>query len=776
MSKIYTPKNHNGLDFNITETVLYYLKFWKWFVLSAFCCLTLAFLYLKFVDPVYNMRASIVIKTDSSKNGSMMEASIMKAAGMDGLATSAAIDDEIGALASQTLMRSMISELGLNTVYVLKKFPFDKNLYNTSPIVVNYSKYLSDTLSAPIGMKIKVEKGKDMLVDIIYDDNVVNSYKVNQLPQTLNTVCGKFVLDKSLNSTISEKSYKLEVWIIGLNLMAEQYRKNIGVSAMNKRSNIINLSINETNKQKGKDILNKLIELYNIDALDDKNKNAKNSAIFINERIAYISKDLNTIEENVESYKKENNLTDIDAEAKIFLETMGTVQEKNTELEVQLNIVKMIDGYMKDPANKYSLIPSSLGLPEALAKSANEYNSVVLERNKLLRNTSESNPTVLTLNDQLDMMRKNVSQSIEQVRKDLSSTKKDWSGKESEMQSRMQKMPTQEREYVDLQRQQLIKSELYIFLLKKLEEAELTLASNTPKAKIVDSAYNIYKPISPKKFNILIIALVIGIMIPIVIVYLIKVFKFKLTIKEELEEATNVPVIGEICLDKSGERVVVRDGETNSTAELFRLLRTNIQFVLKKEEKVVLITSSISGEGKSFFSLNLALSFSLMKGKKVILVGLDIRNPKLAEYIGVNSKDGITNYLADDDMKAEDIIIPLSNLHPNLYLIPAGPIPPNPSELLLRDRLDSLFEYLRSNFDFILVDSAPVGMVSDTFALDRISDMTLYLYRANYTNKSNLRIAESIVKNGKLKNLSLVMNGTSTKSAYGYGYGNTKKN
>ncbi|MFV0469138.1 MAG: GumC family protein [Dysgonomonas sp.] len=722
------------------------------------------------------MRASIVIKTDSSKNGSMMEASIMKAAGMDGLATSAAIDDEIGALASQTLMRSMISELGLNTVYVLKKFPFDKNLYNTSPIVVNYSKYLSDTLSAPIGMKIKVEKGKDMLVDIIYDDNVVNSYKVNQLPQTLNTVCGKFVLDKSLNSTISEKSYKLEVWIIGLNLMAEQYRKNIGVSAMNKRSNIINLSINETNKQKGKDILYKFIELYNIDALDDKNKNAKNSAIFINERIAYISKDLNTIEENVESYKKENNLTDIDAEAKIFLETMGTVQEKNTELEVQLNIVKMIDGYMKDPANKYSLIPSSLGLPEALAKSANEYNSVVLERNKLLRNTSESNPTVLTLNDQLDMMRKNVSQSIEQVRKDLSSTKKDWSGKESEMQSRMQKMPTQEREYVDLQRQQLIKSELYIFLLKKLEEAELTLASNTPKAKIVDSAYNIYKPISPKKFNILIIALVIGIMIPIVIVYLIKVFKFKLTIKEELEEATNVPVIGEICLDKSGERVVVSDGETNSTAELFRLLRTNIQFVLKKEEKVVLITSSISGEGKSFFSLNLALSFSLMKGKKVILVGLDIRNPKLAEYIGVNSKDGITNYLADDDMKAEDIIIPLSNLHPNLYLIPAGPIPPNPSELLLRDRLDSLFEYLRSNFDFILVDSAPVGMVSDTFALDRISDMTLYLYRANYTNKSNLRIAESIVKNGKLKNLSLVMNGTSTKSAYGYGYGNTKKN
>ncbi|NDW10596.1 tyrosine-protein kinase [Dysgonomonas sp. 520] len=756
------------------STIGYYLKFWKWFVLSIFACLCVAFIYIKFKAPIYNMRASIVVRSEESSSKGKMESALMNAVGIGGLSSSSSnIDDEIGVINSHSIMRKMISDLDLCTSYSLKKFPFNKSIYNSSPINVKYNKYLTDTLSGHIAMKLHVGKDGLVNVEMKYNKNEVNGFSISQFPQTLTTDCGTFTFEKNkeAEALLKDKEYTLLAGITGLDLAAENYKNSIDISPASKRSNIIILSVNDTERQRGKDILDKLIELYNKDALSDKNKAAQSSIEFITERTKYIYDDLEKIEQDVELYKRNNNLTDIESEAKIFLETMSTVREKTVELEIQSNILQMIESHLKDPVNKYALIPSSLGLPESLLKVIEQYNMLILERNKMLRNANESNPTILTINEQIDLMRQNVFLSIEQAKKETQITRKDWQKRENEMQSRMKQMPTQERAYLDMQRQQLIKSELYVFLLGKLQEAELTLASNTPKAKIIDSAYNIFKPVAPVKPKTYLIALALGLVLPIATIYMMKILRFKLSSKEELTESTTLPVLGEICFDKRKERVVVKEGANQPAVELFRLLRTNLQFLLKKDEKVVLLTSSISGEGKSFVALNLALSFSLIKNKRVVIVGLDIRNPKLSEYLSVDAKNGITNFLSTDDYSPKDIIVPLSNLSSSIDFIPSGPIPPNPSELLLSDKLEELFDYLRNNYDFILVDTAPVGMVSDTFSLNKFSDLTVYLYRANYTNKSYLRLAESAAEEEKLKNLYLVMNGTTTKDSYGYGYG-----
>lgn len=776
MSKKNTGSENRNSDFTtIKEFITSYLLYWKLFAISIVVCVVLGYSYYKLKDPVYNIQASLVIKTDGGSSGKSMETTIMKAAGFDGLSSSSSVEDEVSILRSQSLMRKMISELNLNTVYTIKKFPFDKSVYRDSPIEVSYDRVLNDTLVGYIGLKVKAKDG--FLVDVVYNIEKIGTFKVDKLPTEISTVCGKFKLDKKHSTLIKDnENFELSVSIVGLDYAAEGYRGAVDVGAVSRRSNVIALSYMDTNKERGKDILNKVIDLYNRDALNDKNEAAQNSSDFIAKRIDIISEDLDVLERTIEEYKKSNNITDIKLEAEMYTQSLTVAQKQEIEFEVQYNVIRMLEDYMNDPANKYSLIPTSMGLPSSAATVIDSYNNIVLERIRSLKNMSESNPSILTLNDQIDVMRGNVVTSIAQIKRELNSSKKDWAKKEGELQSQMRQMPTYEREYINMQRRQAIMSELYVFLLQKKSEAELTLASNTAKAKIIDPAFNVFSPVSPKKNTILAIAFIIGVCIPIVLIYLKNLFKFKLTNVEELEDNTSLPVLGEICLDKSGERTVVKEGRTSSSAELFRLLRANTQFILEKDEKVILITSSISGEGKSFFTLNMALSFALLKDKKVLIVGLDIRSPKMTEYLGVKAKTGITEYLASDDMQVDDIIVPLKDIHQNLDFIPSGPIPPNPAELLLREKLDDLFVELRTRYDYILVDTAPVGMVSDTFTLDRIADMTLYLFRANYTNKSNLRMVESIVETEKLKNLSLVMNGTSTKKAYGYGYGAQNKN
>lgn len=757
---------------NVGDVILKYTRYWKWFLLSGVTCLFIAIAYLKTVDPTYLIVSNVKLRTEAE--GAKIASSLVRSFGLGGLADSDNIDDEAAVMSSQSHMRDMIYELGLYTTYDLKKFPFDKSIYNSSPLTIVVDRAVMDTLSMPIGFKINV-KGQFVEVKTEIDGDKVGETHFNSLPADIQTPYGNFTLSYS-GKSISESNYKLEVLLSGLDYAAEKFRNRIMIGAGGNSSDIISLSVRDVNRERGKDILNKLVELYNIDAKFDKNREAENTADFIKERIDLLALELNDLEKYLENFKKQNNITDISAESTVFIEKYNDLQEKNTEIDIQLSIADMLDTFISDPKNKYELIPTNTAVSSNALEAIRAYNTALLERSHMLQNSTEKNPVVLSMNEQIGLLRKNVETSIRNARKDISIRKKDWRGLEGEMQSRMSEMPRQEREYLEIERQRKVKSDLYVFLLTKMEETQLTLASTTAKAKVIDGAYNIWKPVAPRKMITLGIALLFAVIIPILIIYILDIFKTKIVSKEELEDATSVPVLGEICFDKNSGNVAVAEGVSTSTAELFRLVRTNLQFLMKKEDKVILVTSSVSGEGKSFFTVNLALSFSLIKNKKVVLVGLDIRNPKLTEYLSINRKDGMTLYLASDDMNPEEIIIHRPDLHPNVYVIPAGPIPPNPSELLLNERLDEMFTYLRANFDYIIVDTAPVGMVSDTFCLDRVSDTTLYLFRANYTNKSYLKLAESIVEEQKLKKLSIVINGTTTKAAYGYGYGsNTGK-
>jgi len=756
---------------NLEDIIIKYSRYWKWFLLSMVIAIIIAIGYIKIVDPTYYIVSNIKLRTE--EDGANIASSLVRSFGLGSLAGSDNIDDEARIIASQSNMRNMIYDLGLHITYDLKKIPFDKSLYNNSPLVLEADRNIIDTLISPI--KFEVERLENGSVDINVESNKENigNYK-GTLPADIKTSRGLFTLRYSKND-IQKNNYNVDINLLGLDYAVETYRGKIAVEATDNKSNIISLSIIDSDKERGKDILNKLVELYNEDTRKDKNEEAENTSKFIEERIFLLSHELGGLEKQLEEFKKKNNLVNIGVESQIFISKYQDWQEKNTEINIQQNITDMLDNYVSDPRNKYELIPANTGIPSNATNAVQDYNTAILERSRLLQNTKESNPVIKNLDNRIDQLRKNVQLSIKNAQRDISVRKKDWAGLAGEMQSRMSEMPKQEREFIELERQRQVKSELYVFLLKKMEETQLTLASTTPKAKIIDEAYTTWKPVAPKKKNVLGIALVFAFTIPVIIIYLIDLLKVKIRTKEELENITSIPVLGEISLDKGKTNIAMSEGATTSTAELFRLVRTNLQFLIKKEEKVILVTSSISGEGKSFFTTNLALSYSLIKNKKVVLVGLDIRNPKLSEYLSIKSKNGITMYLASDEIKPEEIILHRPDIHPNIFVVPAGPIPPNPAELLLSEKLDDFFIYLRNNFDYIIVDSAPVGMVSDTFSLNRLSDITVYLFRANYTNKSYLKLAESIVQENKLKRVSLILNGTTTKSAYGYGYGSNNQ-
>lgn len=753
---------------NIGDIILKYTKYWKWFLGSVIIALLIAVAYIKTVDPTYYIVSHIKLK--SNEEGAKIASSLVRSFGLGSMAGSDNITDESAVMSSQTHMRDMIYSLGLCTTYDLKKFPFDKSMYNSSPVVLEVPRSVVDTLSMPIEFRVKVNSDKSVEVKAEVDGDKIGEYNLLSLPAEVKTMYGNFQLNYS-DKPIAEDSYQVEINLYGLDYAAEKFKERIIIEPTTEKSDIIYLSIKDVNIARGRDILNTLVALYNEDAKAEKNEEAENTAHFIKERIDLLAGELGLLESQLESFKRNNQITDIASESRVFIDKYHELQEKSTEVNIQMGVASMLEDYVADPKNKYELLPTNTGSLPGATEAIRNYNNALLERTRLLQNTKESNPVMISLNEQIDLLRKNVQSSVKNAKRDLSVHKRDWAGLEGEMQNKMSAMPRQQREYIEIERQRQVKSDLYVFLLTKMEETQLTLASTTPKAKVIDSAYNIWKPVAPRKFMTLVIAFLCGILIPVVVIYLIDIFKTKIVSKDELQDATILPILGEICLDKKAGNIAVAEGISTSTAELFRLVRTNLQFLMKKDDKVVLVTSSISGEGKSFFTVNLAISFSLIKNKKVVLVGLDIRNPKLSEYLSINQREGMTMFLASDDMKPSDIIIHRPDLHENMYVIPAGPIPPNPSELLLNDRVDEMFDYLRANFDYIIIDTAPVGMVSDTFCLDRVSDATVYLFRANYTNKSYLKFAEQIVDQDKLKKLSVVINGTATKAAYGYGYG-----
>ena len=522
------------------------------------------------------------------------------------------------------------------------------------------------------------------------------------------------------------------------------------------------------------DFINQLLEMYNRNTNNDKNEIAQKTAEFIDERIGIISKELGSTEADLESFKRDAGITDLTSEAQIALAGNAEYEKKSVENRTQISLVNDLRKYLR--SNEYEVLPSNVGLQDAALIGAIErYNEMLVERKRLLRTSTENNPAIVNLDTSIRAMKANVQATLEGTLQGLMITKSNLDCEASRYSRRISNAPGQERAYVSIARQQEIKAGLYLMLLQKREENAIALAATANNAKIIDEAIADDIPVSPKHSMIYLIALMLGVGIPVGIIYLIELTKFKIEGRADVEKLTSVPVVGDIPLtdeknDKNGS-IAVFENKNNLMSETFRNIRTNLQFMLDNDQKVILVTSTVSGEGKSFVSSNLAISLSLL-GKKVVIVGLDIRKPGLNKVFNLSSKEkGITQYLANPEMDLMSLI-QQSDVNKNLYILPGGTVPPNPTELLARDGLDKAIEILKKNFDYVILDTAPIGMVTDTLLIGRVADLSAYVCRTDYTHKAEYTLINELYHEKKLPNLCTIINGVDLKRRkYGYYYG-----
>jgi len=756
--------NSNIENINIREIIIKYLLKWHWFLISVIICFAFAYFYLKITNEQYQVQSTILIRKDKSTSG-LLDMSMLDGLG-GGSGSSKEVEDEIQVLSSKTLMASVIKTLAIETEYYAKtRFRYNE-IYPLTPLKLITPPMFNDTVKQPVILKL-TRKNEGYQIEYKFG-KLTEKYKIADLSKEINTPTGVLKFTQILPIKTGEE---FKIITYPSRSLTDSYCLSVKISTVNKKSNAINVSTISSCPKKSEVVVNKIIELYNQDAIIDKNLIATSTAAFVQERIKLIGSELLDVELDVENYKKKNKLTDITADADIFLKSASVYDTKLAELETQLNLVGYIEAYVKDNKHQYDLVPANLGIEDkSLLLLIQEYNKALLDRIKVMRTTNEKNPVFTQMEQQLKELRSSIIISISSIKDGLKIAKRDVLGKTSQFTSRINGVPTQERELTEIIRQKEIKSKLYLFLLQKREENALSLASTIPSAKTIDAAYSSLQPIAPKRMMIFVLALMFGFLIPLVYIYLSDMLNNKILSSKELKRMVKVPYLGSIGLKKEADVVVVREGKTTPIVEMFRIIRTNMQFMLAgKEKPVILITSSISGEGKSFTSINLAMSFALMK-KKVVLVGMDIRSPMLGDYLHLSKERGITMYIADETYTVNDIIIP-SNLHPYLDVIPAGPIPPNPAELIMNQRLDDLFVQLRGMYDYIIVDSAPIGLVSDTYLLNRLIDNCIYVARQNYTPREACSLINEIYEHKRIKGMAVVLNGTSESSGYGYGYG-----
>ena len=744
-----------------------YKRFWWLFVASFVGCVFCACFYLYIKRPVYQINSTILVSQEEDGGG--IGAAIVKNLSLGSM--SSKVDDEILVVNALSLARDMVRELKLNRSYKLHTgFMKNIDMYNRTPITVDAPDAVFDTLTYSMKFRIKVDEAGKINIKVKKGMfKTLADVEATKFPVTVKTIYGMYVVNSTSNYRKGEE-VDLKVTVGGFQEVAEDYNEKISASIASKKSNGIQLLFEDVDVQRGKDILNKIVELYNRRCQADKDAMALNTGKFIDERLNIIYNDLSTSEADIEKYKRDNNLVDMQTDVATMYGRRNIGENTRTQLNTQYEIMKMIKDFVNDPKNDYTMIPFSVGQTSEAGGPVDMYNQLVLERTKLASSAKANNITLKAMDDQLLLVRANVRKAVDKALDGLRIQIAQSSAVENKAQGKLGQIPAKEREFRQLYRQQAIKNELYTFLLQKREENALVLAATTPKGKIVDKAYAYSEPIAPKKGLVLFIGVFFGLLIPVVILYIKNLFTTKFSSQEELEGIVNAPVLGEVCHNRHRSSLVVREGKTSSIVELFRLLRNNVQFMLPNDNSnVMLVTSSISGEGKSFVSLNLAASFALL-GKRVALVGMDIRSPKLAEYLSIKSTPGVTTYLAKKDVQLADIVQHSSDVK-NLDIYVSGPIPPNPSELLLSDRTKQLIDELRAEYDCVILDSAPIAMVSDSFSLSPFSDLVVYVTRANYTKRSLIKYFNTVMARGQIKNAGVIIHDSNPKMSQGYGYG-----
>lgn len=768
-------------EFNLYEVIFKYLAYWPWFVVSVIICVACAHVYLRYSTPIYSSTAKILIKEQEGYRGKSITptSDVMELATMS---LTSLFDNELEILKSRNLIKKAVSDLGLYITHSQRrKFGYDLQYYKNSPVQVYMTPEDADKLLSDVSLLMHYDS-TGLRTHISYTgpnrEYVTMEQIFPELPAALSTDVGVMTFTPNPGYK-AEQPIELLCYISNPKTTASKYRGRLSVTPMSKTTTIANIMVNDAVSARASDFITQLVKVYNDDANNEKNEVAKKTAEFIDERIAIINNELGSTENELATFKQRSGLTDLTSDAQLALHEKSRYDQQLAEVATQINLVQDLQKYLLNDANAYEIIPANIGLEDQNLKSViTQYNTLTLERKRLLRTSSENNPAVLNINSSIEVMRGNVQASIESVLRGLHITRNSLLKESERFKGRISDAPNQEKEFMTIQRQQEIKATLYILLLKKREENALTLAATASNGRIIEAPIP-GGPISPKRENILLFALILGLGLPVGIIALKEMLKYKIEGRMDVEKLTKVSIVGEIpscnqALKGQTNNIVVRENKNDVMEETFRAIRTNLLYMLENGQKVILVTSSIPKEGKSFVAANLAVSLALL-GKKTLIIGMDIRKPGLNKTFGFSTRShGITNYLIDPHGVDLYSLIIESEVSPNLHILPGGSVPPNPTELVARPIFAETIQMLKNDYDYIILDTAPIGLVTDTSIIAHVADIGVVVCRADYTPKAAYQNINNLQQDGIFAKLATVVNDINMslrKNSYSYGYG-----
>ncbi len=767
-------KNQEADELSLREMIEQYTRYWYFFVIGVLIALVLAFLYLRYTPQLYQSKATIIIKDEKTQSPLEMAAFSQFGSFLSRFKTNQ-IDNELAIFNSKRLISETVKELQLNIKYEVLGNIKTSELYGYRPFEVKFQSF-DESFVDPIPVlyfKMLSESEFHLESEPL---NLSTNYSFGE---QISLPFGVITVLPNLDDAEKFRGYKNKTILVSYNsveTVALRFQERVNILNTDAKSNVVELSIQTQNREKGEDFLNELVRQYNKDAVQDRNEIAKKTSAFIESRLQIITRELDSVESNKEDFKSTNRLTDIQAEAQITLENASEFNKRQLEVSTQMELSNTMIDYMKN-ADRDELLPANIGISnESVGSAVNNYNELILYRNKLLQTSTPKNPVVKSVNDQIAQMRNSILESLENSKNALRIAMKDLNMQENIISSKISQVPAKEKIFRGIERQQTIKEQLYLFLLQQREEASIALAATADRAKIVDSAYGPQEPVSPKKSLIYLGALLAGLLVPFGGIYTFNLLNTKVKGRKDVERhLKSIPIIGEIPKVQKGDSDLIKHNDQSIMAEAYRIFRTNLQYLFinkleKNEEgKSLIVTSTIKGEGKTFVAFNLALTLALT-GKKVVLVGADIRNPQLQRYLPehLKSKKGLTEYIVYEDLQVADVVAQ-SEYNENLNIIVSGAIPPNPAELLMQKRTSTLVEELRKQYDYIILDTAPAMLVTDTILINKLADITLYVVRADYTDRRLLDFAKDAIEDGRLTNVAMVLNNVALNN---FGYGN----
>ena len=758
-------QNEKSKPLNLQLMILRYLKYWYLFLIGVVLCVGVAVYMMYYATPQYYISSTLLIKADD-KGSDFSQNAVF--ADLENYQTSSVVENEIEILQSASIMRRALSELELYNAYFIEEgFSRRREIYGREvPINVVIHKYDSLGHSKDNTIKINLVDQEGFEIEDANENKTYFKYG-----EKIQNFFGEFSIERTSPIT-AETPETIFVAFNHLDALAGAYSGAITVEVANKMASVLKVSLLDPVPQKGKDIINKLIEVYNKEAVFVKNQIAANTIKFIDEQLETITAELYEIEARAENYKQENQITNVSAATSDYLTNTSSYQSQIAANAIKIDVLQSIEEYLVQQEDNFQMVPSSLTIDDpTFLNLLNKFNELQRERERMLRTTQPSNPLVLNINEQLENLKRSLLENLRQIKNGLEITNRNLQSSNSDISSRAQRVPEIERQLVELSRQQAIKEEHYLYLTKKREESALSLAATTvSNSRVIDPATSSDGPVKPNKKLVYAFAFMMGLGIPFGFIFLKDMLNTKVVDKSDIENHTLVPILGEISHHNTDEILAISERVKTPVAEQFRLLRTNLQFATAQQpNKVILVTSSKSGEGKTFFSLNLAVSLS-MTDKSVVILEFDLRKPALFKKLKIKNDIGLSSFLSSDKYAVEDLFRK-SAAAPDITLIGCGDIPPNPAELMMSKRMHELFEELKHRFDVVIIDSAPIGQVADAFALAPFIDQTLYVVRYNYTTKDQIDFIDDIGRNKKLNNPMIVMNDAKKVMGYGYGYG-----